>query len=132
MSDKRNAAAHARWPCFSPQWWAAWTFALHRPGRLDDEEIPAALADAAPSWWGAFGEGQRRCGNGPQNRDAAGRRPDWPTMLHAQAAYGPVTTDACRLWGGWCSGACGDDAVAESRERGRRFVVGLTRRGVAP
>ena len=24
---------------FSPTWWAAWTCALHRPGRYDDEEI---------------------------------------------------------------------------------------------
>ena len=78
----------AWWRRFSPTWWAAWTFALHRPGRLDDEEIPEELADAAPSWWGAFGEGQRRSGAGPQNRDAAGPRPDWPTMVQRQCDDG--------------------------------------------
>ena len=86
------------WERFSPAWWAAWTFALHRPGRLDDEEIPEDLAPyACPVWWhyapwvdahGREGpsmdthpwEGRAK----PQNRDPAGRRPDWPTMLGAQ------------------------------------------------
>lgn len=35
---------------FSPTWWAAWTCALHRPGRLDDEEIPEGVDGATPVW----------------------------------------------------------------------------------
>ena len=101
-------------PPFSPAWWAAWTFLLHRPGRLDDEEVPEALRDAAsPVWW-----------HYPPWTDASGRRDrespawgerrarvvvDWPTMLRAQLDRSPLPTDGCRLHGGGCSGACDED-----------------------
>ncbi len=47
MTAERHAGAPPRWhDRFSPTWWAAWTFALARPGRFDDEDVPDALADA--------------------------------------------------------------------------------------
>lgn len=97
---------------FSPTWWAAWTFALARPGRLDDEEVPAALADAArgvwthyPPWLDAHGHHVGALDARPARRDHA-RRQDWPTMEWTQRRDAPAETDDCRLHDGRCSGAC--------------------------
>jgi len=104
---------------FSPEWWAHWTAVLHRPGRLDDEEIPKELApyftpvwNHYPPWCDGRGETAdslhehaRVDGRGPQNRDAAGARPDWPTMLRAQTTHEPTPTDSCLIHGR-CIGTC--------------------------
>ena len=86
---------------FSPTWWAAWTFALHRPGRLDDEEIPAGL-DAVP-WWSHI-EPSTIDWSGWVPRDRE-HRPDWPTMAHAQWRREPTPTDICNVHGR-CVGTC--------------------------
>ncbi len=86
---------------FSPTWWAAWTCALHRPGRLDDEEIPEGVDGATPVWAhypaGAAVEGR------VWDREL---RPDWPTLLVAQHRRAPLPTDGCRLHDGRCGGGC--------------------------
>jgi hypothetical protein len=33
---------------FSPTWWAAWTCALYRPARYDDENVPDGLDGVTP------------------------------------------------------------------------------------
>lgn len=104
---------------FSAEWWAHWTAALHRPGRLDDEEIPPELSPHAvpvwthyPPWHDARGQTSDALdaragtdGEGPQNRDAAAARPDWPTLRNAQMRCGPAPTDACNVHGR-CVGSC--------------------------
>lgn len=87
-----------RW---SPAWWAAWTFALHRPGRYDDEEIPAGL-DVVPWWRHITPSTIDWSGWSSRDRDA---RPDWPTMECAQWRCEPTPTDLCNVHGR-CVGTC--------------------------
>lgn len=120
-------AWHERW---SPTWWAAWTFALTRLGRLDDEEVPEALADAArgvwthyppwrdarghdvgaldarPAWDARPGQHDDPAGRGVSPYDPDARRPTWPAVEAGQRSAEPTETDGCRLHDGRCSGAC--------------------------
>ena len=86
---------------FSPTWWAAWTFALHRPGRYDDEEIPEGL-DAVAWWHCVDPRGVDWSGHALRDREV---RPDWPTMEHAQRRCEPTPTDSCNVHGR-CVGTC--------------------------
>ena len=83
---------------FSPAWWAAWTAALYRPGRLDDEEVPDG-ADGLTPWW----RHTDTSGGREWDRDA---RPDWPTLLHAQVRCDAAPTDWCWSPDCKCNGAC--------------------------
>lgn len=118
---------------FSPTWWAAWTCGLHRPGRLDDEEVPAWVDGALPTWlhcppWYVEGarpvDGVVSCAPWDRNR-----RPDWPTLVHTQNDRAPLPTDGCALHCGRCSGTCGAAEALAARERGRRRYVAAQRRG---
>ena len=100
------------WERFSPLWWAAWTFALHRPGRLDDEDVPDELADAAVGVWRHYPPWRDDHGHARYTLDERpdwdrSRRFDWPTMVWAHCVDAPALTDGCRLHDGRCSGACG-------------------------
>ena len=81
---------------FSPTWWAAWTCALHRPGRLDDENIPDGIDGVTPWWDHTLAMGRA------WDRE---RRQDWPTMAHAQERCEPTPTDWCCV-DGRCVGTC--------------------------
>jgi len=84
---------------FSPAWWAAWTCALYRPARYDDEETPDGLDGVTPWWW---------------HTDTRDRRPrervDWPTLDEAQRRSDPTPTDWCCI-DGRCVGTCNDGAT---------------------
>lgn len=87
---------------FSAAWWAAWTCALYRPARLDDEETPDGLDGVTPWWWHTDTRDGRAW-----DRDA---RPDWPTLLHAQERCDAAPSDWCCV-NGRCAGTCNDGAT---------------------
>lgn len=97
-----------RFERFGPAWWAAWTYDLHRPGRLDDEEIPDEIAARTVGCWEHLLPGERfeRREPGPQNRAMDGARPDWPTMLHAQCSADAMPDDSCHVHEGRRAGTC--------------------------
>ena len=92
---------------FSPTWWASWTCALHRPGRYDDEEIPAGVKGVTPWWWHVDTSQVDWSVRARRDRET---RPDWPTMEHAQRKCEPTPTDSCNV-NGRCVGTC--DASAD-------------------
>lgn len=76
----------------TPADWIAWTCALTRPQRVDDEEPPEGVA--LPPWW--------------DHGTAAERQPSraltLPEVLYGQHLE-PVEGEACDYQGA-CSGAC--------------------------
>ena len=86
---------------FSPAWWAAWTCALYRPARYDDEETPDGLDGVTPWWLHTVTVGVER--------DLA-TRPDWPTLECEQRRGHPTPTDWCCI-DGRCVGTCNDGAT---------------------
>ena len=83
---------------FSPTWWAAWTAALYRPGRRDDELVDGL--DGMTPWWDHVNTSESWSWN-------LDKRPDWPMLLYSQQSRDPVPTDLCYIKGR-CVGACNE------------------------